>query len=81
MIFRYYLCDFLKQLIQLFDAILPRPDDQIFDLNKQTQRIRKTVIRAYSRQWGHECVFWGHILEKGHFFRKGHFFPLSRCHF
>ena len=31
------------QLIKLFEAILPRSDDQIFDLNKQTQRIWKTA--------------------------------------
>ena len=31
--------DCLKQLIQLFEAILPCTDDQIFDLNKRTQRI------------------------------------------
>ena len=33
----------LKQLIQLFEAILPRTDDQIFELNKQTQKIWKSV--------------------------------------
>ena len=31
------------QLIKLFEAILPRSDDQIIDLNKQTQRIWKTA--------------------------------------
>ena len=27
--------------------------------------------RAYSRDWGHGCIFWGHICR-----RKGHFLGL-----
>ena len=42
--FKYLLCDWLKQLIKLFEEILPRTGDQIFDLNKQTQRIWLTVV-------------------------------------
>ena len=37
----WLLC--LKQLIQLFGAILPHTDDQKFDPNNQTQRIWKSV--------------------------------------
>ena len=30
--------------MKLFETILPRTDDQTFDLKKQTQRILKTVV-------------------------------------
>ena len=50
MIFRYYLCDCLKELIKLLKACSkllkanPHTDDQIFDRNKQTQRIWKLSV-------------------------------------
>ena len=41
----YLLCDCLKQLIKLSETILPRGGrSEIFDLNKETQRIWKTVV-------------------------------------
>ena len=43
MLFKCWLRDCLKQLIQLPEATLPRAD-QIFDLNKQTGRIWKIVV-------------------------------------
>ena len=30
----YYLCDRLKQLVRLFEANFPCPDDQVFNVNK-----------------------------------------------
>ena len=47
MLFKHWLGDCLKQLIQLFEATLPRAD-QIFDLNKQTRRIWKTVVAIHT---------------------------------
>ena len=52
MLFKCYkLCDCLKQLIQLFEANFPCPDDQVFDMNKQTQRIWKTVVASKNFLW------------------------------
>ena len=43
MLFKYQLCDYLKQLIKLFETILPRTDDEMFDVSKQRQRTWKTM--------------------------------------
>ena len=45
------IIDCLKQLIQLFEANFPCPDDQVFDMNKQTQRIWKTVVASKNFLW------------------------------
>ena len=48
---RYWLCDCLKLLIQLFEANFPCPDDQVFDMNKETQMIWKTVVATKNFLW------------------------------
>ena len=45
------LCDCLKELIQLFEENFSCPDDQVLDLNKQTQRTWKTVAASKSFLW------------------------------
>ena len=48
MLFKYQLCDCLKQLIQLSEAILPRTDEEIFDWTNKHKGFEKQLLLSIS---------------------------------